>query len=617
MAEDKRTGNGPEDDSDSEVLSLGMGDDGETPAEDTDDEPQLSPADPDAGFDGWLDGEEDPYRELSAEGDAADEVADWLAFAKGEDGAEDTPAASTDEGLDEDEPTSRPSGSDPTQEGEKPGGETDGGPDPAPFGEGSWSGESEPPQGYPIKGDADSMLYHRPDSWMYDGTEPEVWFESEAAAIAAGFAPSSTHPAADPDDEDSAEDTPGQAPAEDGDTSEFDLAQTVEDTGEIAVVEPDDTGEVPVVADDLDAVAESGAIKLEGEDDDIDEGTTEDGDEPPPSLDDFTAEDYIGAATQEHADLAAAMEAAEGEETEKVALSAAIPGLESGVVGFDDVVEESEADEEEVEEPGSSNLALRVGTAMALVAALALSLLWRPALIVFVLAVLVVAAGEFYSALINARFKPMSLFGFLGIAGASLGTAAWGVVAIPVSMAIMVTVVLLYNAVSPRRDQPAANFSLTILVAAWIGGLGAFAFDIIAADDYQVLVISLVALVALVDIAAYFVGGRIGRRSLAPVISPKKTVEGLIAGTLVALAVGAAIGYLADPIDLPTGLLLGAVVAVFAPIGDLAVSVAKRSLSIKDMGSILPGHGGLLDRIDALITVIPAAWVVMTWLALI
>jgi phosphatidate cytidylyltransferase len=101
------------------------------------------------------------------------------------------------------------------------------------------------------------------------------------------------------------------------------------------------------------------------------------------------------------------------------------------------------------------------------------------------------------------------------------------------------------------------------------------------------------------------------------VISPKKTVEGLIAGTLVALAVGAAIGYIADPIDLPAGLVLGGVVAVFAPIGDLAVSVVKRSLAIKDMGSILPGHGGLLDRIDALITVIPAVWVVLTWLALI
>jgi phosphatidate cytidylyltransferase len=101
------------------------------------------------------------------------------------------------------------------------------------------------------------------------------------------------------------------------------------------------------------------------------------------------------------------------------------------------------------------------------------------------------------------------------------------------------------------------------------------------------------------------------------VISPKKTIEGFVAGTLTALAVGAVIGYLVEPIDLPTGLVLGAVVAVFVPIGDLAVSVVKRSLDIKDMGSILPGHGGLLDRIDGVIMAIPAVWVVMTWLAVI
>ena len=62
--------------------------------------------------------------------------------------------------------------------------------------------------------------------------------------------------------------------------------------------------------------------------------------------------------------------------------------------------------------------------------------------------------------------------------------------------------------------------------------------------------------------------------------------------------------------------MLGAVIAVVAPLGDLAVSVVKRSLDIKDMGSILPGHGGLLDRIDAIIAVVPAAWAVFVWTGL-
>ena len=639
MPDDDSTGKGSEEDADTEVLSFAMTDRDDTDAAE-DDQPQLTPSGPDAGFDGWLDDDrKDPYRELSEKDDPGAEVADWLAFARAPEGSptSEAPAeeatgmevASTEEPEDEhgqekasdEDPPSRPFGSDSPQGGEKRGGETE---------------ESE-------EGDVSSR--EEPPSRLSGSDSPQ----------------GGEKPGGETDDEDD-----GVEEDEEDDTSEFDLPASSEDTGEIPVVEkqppsppaaglPPEGGEtdtseglpeeaadvvdeVPVVPvdtteelehtdeptepDELDAVVEMEAIELSADfaiEDVAEREEDEEDEEEPPPLDDFTEDDYLGAATQDHVELAAAVAAAEEEATEQVALSAEIPGLESTSVGFDDVVEETESEEQEEEDETarSSDLMLRVGTAVALVGALLLSLLWRPALIVFVLATFIVAAGEFYSALIHRRFKPMSLFGFLGIAGAALGTAAFGVVAIPVALALMTTVLLLFNAVSPRRDQPAANFSLTVLVAAWIGGLGAFAFDIIAAEDYQVLVIALVATVALVDIVAFFVGRSIGRRSLAPVISPKKTVEGLIAGALAGLAVGAAIGYLVEPIDLPAGLLLGAVVAVFAPIGDLAVSVVKRSLDIKDMGSILPGHGGLLDRIDAVIAVIPAVWVVLTWLALI
>jgi phosphatidate cytidylyltransferase len=235
---------------------------------------------------------------------------------------------------------------------------------------------------------------------------------------------------------------------------------------------------------------------------------------------------------------------------------------------------------------------------------------------VLALAVFVIAAGEFYSVLIHRRYKPLSIFGFLGIVGAGLGAVVWGVVAIPLAFALMITVILLFDAVSQRRQGAVSGFALTILVAVWIGGLGAFAFPIIAADDYQVLVLTIVGMVALVDIAAYFVGRTIGSRPLAPTISPKKTIEGFIGGTLMAFLAGAVASFFIGAIDLPAGLVLGAVVAVFAPLGDLSVSVVKRSLDIKDMGSILPGHGGLLDRIDAIIAVIPAAWATFAWLGL-
>jgi phosphatidate cytidylyltransferase len=360
----------------------------------------------------------------------------------------------------------------------------------------------------------------------------------------------------------------------------------------------DDTGEIPIIGlGDADVEPAAESTVFDGED--------------------FTEEHYLDAATREHHDLAAEIAVAESQDTEQVALSAAIPGLDAGVVGFDDVVAAHGDDTSApVAPPKSSDLVLRVGTGVALVAAFLLSLLWRPAIIVLALAVFVIAAGEFYSVLMHRRYRPLSIFGFLGIVGAGLGSVVWGVVAIPLAFALMITVILLYDAVSQRRLGAVNGFALTILVAVWIGGFGAFAFPIIAADNYQALVLTIVGMVALVDIAAYFVGRTIGRRPFAPTISPKKTIEGFIGGTLMALLAGAVASFFVEAIDLPAGLVLGVVVAVFAPLGDLAVSVVKRSLDIKDMGSILPGHGGLLDRIDAIIAVIPAAWATFVWLGL-
>jgi phosphatidate cytidylyltransferase len=331
-------------------------------------------------------------------------------------------------------------------------------------------------------------------------------------------------------------------------------------------------------------------------------------------FDDFTEESYVQTATKEHAGLAAHIARAATEDTEQVPLTATMPGVETGTVGFEDVVGEDEAQIVTPPSRGGSELALRVGSGIALVALVVVSLLWAPAMAVLAGVVFLIAGWEFYAALISRRYHPLSLFGLLGIAGASIGAYFDASGAIPIALALTVAAALLFDAVAPRKAQPAVNFALTILVAAWIS-LGAFAFDIINAVDYQILVGAIVAIVALVDIAQYFVGRSFGRRQLAPVISPKKTIEGLMGGVVTALILGAALSFVA-PFDLGSGLLIGAVVAVFAPLGDLAVSGVKRSLDIKDMGSILPGHGGLLDRIDALLFVIPAAWVAYTWLGL-
>ncbi len=360
-------------------------------------------------------------------------------------------------------------------------------------------------------------------------------------------------------------------------------------------------------ADDLEPVASIGFGKLwdaedEGDDESASSGTSAE-------LFDISQDDFLHTATREHEGLAESIAMADDEDTQQVALAAPIPGLDATVVGFEDVVEAE--GHGKVRARASGDLIARVITAVFLVAALGASLLWRPALVVFALGVFVLGAGEFYTALARSGRKPIALFGFIGIVGASLGAFFGGALWIPLSFLLATTLLLLFYAVVPGKVEPMANLALTVTVMVW-AGLGTFALLIARSDSYRVLVFGVVVAVAAMDIAQYFFGRALGRNQLAPWVSPKKTIEGLVAGVVVALAVGALLHFL-EPFELTSGLAVGAAVAVFAPIGDLAMSAAKRALGIKDMGSVLPGHGGFMDRIDGLLFVIPVAWAIFVW----
>jgi phosphatidate cytidylyltransferase len=331
----------------------------------------------------------------------------------------------------------------------------------------------------------------------------------------------------------------------------------------------------------------------------------------------FTSEDYLQATTREYAGLAEAVARAEEEDTKQIAVSAEIPGLESGLVGLEDVVSAEGGPEtaDVIEPPTPSDLPMRMLTAVGLVVLFGASLLSPFGIGALVFVVLGISAGEMFAALIRGGYRPLSIFGFIGIAGALLGTWASGPVAVPIALLLTAVAIFLFYATVPGRRSALENASLTLLVTSWIGGLGAFAFDFLKSDDYVWLVLALVITVAAMDIGQYFIGRRIGRRPLAPVVSPKKTVEGYVAGVIVAIGVGAALAW-AEPFELADGLLIGVVVAVVSPLGDLAVSVLKRALGVKDMGYILPGHGGVLDRIDAMIITIPALWIAYSWIGL-
>jgi phosphatidate cytidylyltransferase len=125
-------------------------------------------------------------------------------------------------------------------------------------------------------------------------------------------------------------------------------------------------------------------------------------------------------------------------------------------------------------------------------------------------------------------------------------------------------------------------------------------------------ILFVVLLIAFNDMGAYFVGRSFGRRKLAAHVSPNKTLEGFFGGLIASMVVASILTTFPawETIGIARGLIVAAVVGLFAPIGDLIESSIKRSIGVKDMGSVLPGHGGMLDRIDSFLVAVPAIYFV-------
>jgi phosphatidate cytidylyltransferase len=150
-----------------------------------------------------------------------------------------------------------------------------------------------------------------------------------------------------------------------------------------------------------------------------------------------------------------------------------------------------------------------------------------------------------------------------------------------------------------------ANTLLAITYIGWLLGFGILLHHTSTLGDELVLYV--VGVTWIGETAAYFVGSTMGRRKLAPVISPKKSVEGALAQLLASIATGAAVGaWLLPTCGVALWVGAGALLGVIGQFGDLAESAIKRSAGTKDTGALIPGHGGVLDRIDSLLFNLPA-----------
>ncbi|MEU7102459.1 phosphatidate cytidylyltransferase [Streptomyces longwoodensis] len=201
----------------------------------------------------------------------------------------------------------------------------------------------------------------------------------------------------------------------------------------------------------------------------------------------------------------------------------------------------------------------------------------------------------------------------LAVGGAAMVVAGYvrGAEGAWVAMALTALAVLVWRMTEPPEGY-LKDVTAGVFAAFYVPFLATFVAMMLTADDGPWRVLTFLLLTVVSDTGAYAVGWRFGTHKLAPRISPGKTREGLLGAVSFAMVAGAlCLQFLIDDGTWWQGLLLGLAVAASATLGDLGESMIKRDLGIKDMGTLLPGHGGIMDRLDSLLPTAPVVWLLL------
>jgi phosphatidate cytidylyltransferase len=267
---------------------------------------------------------------------------------------------------------------------------------------------------------------------------------------------------------------------------------------------------------------------------------------------------------------------------------------------------------------GGRDMRVAIGSGVLLgIAALVCFAAGNVASMVIVSVVLLLATAEAYAAFRRAHYHPATLLGLVAVLSLLIETYNKGVAALPLVLVLLVAGSFIwYLARVEPGAEPVSGITSTVFVFVWVGAFGSFAallLDPTLFPDRHGIAFILAAVIVTVtdDVASLLVGSAMGRHQLAPSISPNKSWEGLIGGAVAAILVSVIVVHFIHPWTVSKAALYGVVVAIVAPLGDLSQSMIKRHLGVKDMGRILPGHGGILDRVDGLLFVIPATYFVV------
>jgi phosphatidate cytidylyltransferase len=262
------------------------------------------------------------------------------------------------------------------------------------------------------------------------------------------------------------------------------------------------------------------------------------------------------------------------------------------------------------------NLPLAIASGVGLIAAVVLTLaFWKMAFIFLVAAAVVLALWEMHQALrtrgIDIPQEPLMLGGVVMLLVAYL----FGAPALVTATAVTALATMLWLL---RRgvDGYVQNASASVFTLVYIPFLASFVALLLSEDEGVKAVLAFIAVTIASDIGGYAAGVLFGKHPMAPVISPKKSWEGFAGSTLACILVGyLVVAQLLDG-DWWVGVVLGLITVVMATLGDLCESVMKRDLGIKDMSQVIPGHGGIMDRLDSLLATVAPAWLLLHYLVL-
>ena len=263
------------------------------------------------------------------------------------------------------------------------------------------------------------------------------------------------------------------------------------------------------------------------------------------------------------------------------------------------------------------NLPAAIASGVVLMVAIVLSLVfWKGAFMIIVAAAVVVAVWEMHQGLKTARGidlpqEPLMLGGVVMVLVAYLFGAPALVTATAVT-ALVTMLWLLRRGVEGYVETATAS----VFTLIYIPFLGSFVALLLAEDEGAKAILTFIVVTIASDIGGYAAGVLFGKHPMAPVISPKKSWEGFVGSAVTCIVAGYLLVVFLLEGDWWVGVVLGAITVVMATLGDLCESVMKRDLGIKDMSQIIPGHGGLMDRLDSLLATAPPIWLLLHYLVL-